>query len=103
MPANRPVEIGFIAVNYNAAKATAQLLTELMRQDISKCTLTVVVADCSPQKTGLTALREAYRNHGGVHFEIMPDNPGYFGAAQLALEAVWKNRLPDWLIVANVD
>lgn len=103
MTPNRPVEIGFIAVNYNAAKATTQLLTELMRQYVSHCTLTVVVADCSPQTTGLTALREAYRNHAGVHFEIMHDNPGYFGAARLALEAVWKNRLPDWVIVSNVD
>jgi GT2 family glycosyltransferase len=33
----------------------------------------------------------------------MPSNLGYFGAAHLVLNSVWKNRLPDWLVVSNAD
>lgn len=103
MPAYRQLDIGFIVVNYSSAQATSQLLADLLQQDRSNCALTVVVADNGPSRSGLAPLRQAYRDNPSVHFEAMTTNLGYFGAAHSALEAVWKDRLPDWIIVSNAD
>jgi GT2 family glycosyltransferase len=65
--------------------------------------VTVVVADNGPSKSDLAELRELYRDNPIVRFETMPTNLGYFGAAHLALNTVWKERLPDWIIVSNAD
>ena len=99
----RQLEIGLIVVNYNSAQATAQLLVDLLQQDKSNCALTVVVADNGPSKPGLGSLRQAYRDNPSVRFEEMTTNLGYFGAAHCALEAVWRDGLPDWIIVSNAD
>jgi GT2 family glycosyltransferase len=96
-------EIGFITVNYKSAKATALLLADLLQQNSSHADLTVVVADNSPSESELDSVRQAYCDCPCVRFERMPGNLGYFGAAHLALNTVWKDRLPDWVIVSNTD
>ena len=100
---NHLPHIGLIAVNYNSAQATADLLADLGRQDTSGCELTVVIADSSPSAAALAPLRESYRHDPWVVFETMEDNPGYFGAAHRAFEGRWASRIPDWVIVSNAD
>jgi GT2 family glycosyltransferase len=99
----RRCQIGYITVNYNSAQATALLLSDLLKQNTLACDLAVVVADNSPSETELSPVRETYRNCPSVRFERMPRNLGYFGAAHLALATVWKDVMPDWIIVSNAD
>ncbi len=103
MPAPHPITIAFVAVNYNSAAATDRLLSDLLQQDRAGYVLTVVVADTSPLESDLASVRQAYRGKAGVRFEHMPQNPGYFGAAHLALTHIWKQPLPDWTVVSNAD
>jgi len=96
-------EIAFITVNYCSANATALLLGDLLEQQLSSLTLTIVVADNSPSGSDLDALRIALAEHKEVRFLRMPSNLGYLGAAQIALNTYWKDRFPDWVIVSNPD
>jgi GT2 family glycosyltransferase len=97
------IEIGVIVINYNSAQATSRFLADLLEQDRSSFALTVVIGDNSPSDASLESLRQAHRDNASVRFEAMSTNRGYFGAAQSLLEMVWKERLPDWLIVSNAD
>jgi GT2 family glycosyltransferase len=99
----RTVEVALIAVNFDSAKATAQLVGDVVKQNPTNCKVTVVIADNGPTASGLDRVREQYCDHQAVRFETMPENLGYFGAAHHALHAVWKHRLPDWVIVSNAD
>jgi GT2 family glycosyltransferase len=98
-----PCEIAIIAVNYNSAQSVALLLEDLVAQDISGCSLTVVIADNSPSESELSKVKEAYAGVPGVRFERMSQNLGYFGAAHEAFNNIFKARLPDWTIVSNSD
>jgi len=100
---NARKEIGFIAVNYDSAEATAHLLDDLRLQDTTTSRLTVVVADTSRSAAPLASLRAGDRNEPEVRFLFMGDNPGYFGAAARALRTIWGQHVPDWIIVSNAD
>jgi GT2 family glycosyltransferase len=102
-PMCRGIEIGLIIVNYNSERSTARLLADLLRQDLCGCTLTVVIADNSTTKTGLAFLQHTYRDRPGIRFETMTTNLGYFGAAHYIVNNLWKEQLPDWVIVSNAD
>jgi glycosyltransferase involved in cell wall biosynthesis len=95
--------VAFIAVNYNSARSVALLLEDLLAQDTSGCTLTIVIVDNSPSESELSTVRETYGGVSGIRFERMSQNLGYFGAAYAAFNSIFKARLPDWTIVSNAD
>lgn len=99
----RPCEIGLIIVNYNSAHNTSQFLQDILLQDTSDCSLTIVIADNSPSESELASVRQLYGNDPRVRFERMPANLGYFGAANHALKTVWSEPRFNWLIVSNAD
>lgn len=101
--ADKLVKIGLITVNYNSAEATARLLSDILRQDLTRCRLCVVVADNSAAAGDLAQVCEAFRDNASILFLPFPSNPGYFGAAHQAFQQTWTGDPPDWLIVANPD
>jgi GT2 family glycosyltransferase len=97
------LRIGFDIVHYNAPQAVGRLLDDLLRQNQSHCTLEVVIADNGPLASTLAQVKREYSGMPGVRFEAMPGNLGYYGAAQAALDTVWRDDLPQWVIVSNAD
>lgn len=96
-------KIGYITVNYNSSKATALLLSDLSKQVPGPFHLTIVVADNSPSELELESVRQFYRDCPQVHFERMPTNLGYFGAAHWVFQTIWKDSPPEWVVVSNPD
>lgn len=96
-------EISFVAVNYNSASAVSLLVADLLEQDLTRINLKIVIADNSPSESELASVRENYCGHPLIRFERMPENLGYFGAAQVAFGINCESRLPDWVIVSNAD
>lgn len=95
--------IGFTIVHYEAPQAVALLLNDLAQQEHDACILDIVVADNGPTPSALAEVMREYRDMPGVRFEVMPGNPGYYGAAQVVLDTIWRNDLPEWVIVSNAD
>ena len=95
--------IAFTIVHYNAPQAVALLLNDLLQQDQSACILDIVVADNGPTQSALAEVIREYKDRPSVRFEVMPRNLGYYGAAQVVLDNIWRRDLPEWVIVSNAD
>jgi GT2 family glycosyltransferase len=97
------IDVVMIIVNYRSASATSELIADVLQQDQATCKVSTIVADNGPINFELDAVRAKYRCQSSVHFETMPKNLGYFGAANHVLGNLCKNHQPEWVIVSNAD
>lgn len=93
--------IKLICVNYNNNSDTLNFIESIFQT--KPLQLEVCIVNNSAKSSSDKSFEDIQKKY---NIEILnaPENPGYFGAAQLALSS-FQNRIPnyDWIIVCNTD